>query len=147
MVAVAVIVLMLLQFLTTFEMTMVMPLAPVIADIYHTDPAPVTYLNIGFAAAGFLSPFFGYSAAFFSMKRVLQLTVFFFSAGSFLVFTNTLPGYVLGRLILGIGYYNVASVAMAYTSLLIQPGKLGAVAGLYKVAFACGAFVSPLLGS
>lgn len=139
-------ILMILQFVVTFEMTMVMPLAPIIAETYAVLPANVALLNLGFAASGLLSPIFGYLADYFSMKRILQFSTLLFSIGCLIVYTNTLTGYILGRLILGIGYFNLSSIIMSYTSLIVDTRKLGSIAGLYKIAFALGAFASPAIG-
>lgn len=147
MLVVTIFLLMALQFLTTFEMMLVMPLAPVIAELYGILPVNITLMNLGFAAAGFVSPFFGYLADYFSMKRILQLATLFFGIGSLLVYTNTFVGYIVGRLIIGLGYYNLTSIAMSYTSLIVDNNKLGVVAGVYKIAFALGAFSAPILGT
>lgn len=140
-------ILMVLQFVVVFEMTMVMPLAPIIAQTYHILPKNVALLNLGFAVSGLLSPFFGYLADYFSMKRILQISSLFFAVGCLIVYTNTLSGYIVGRFILGVGYFNLSSIIMSYTSLIVDVKKMGSIVGLYKIAFAVGAFASPLLGS
>lgn len=147
MILITVLLLMLLQFIVVFEMTMVMPLAPIIAQTYGVLPQQVALLNLGFAASGLLSPFFGFLADSISMKRILQVSTLLFSIGSLVVYSNTLPGYILGRFLLGIGYFNLSGIIMSYTSVLVDNKKIGSIVGLYKIAFAVAAFVSPSLGS
>lgn len=147
MILITVLLLMLLQFIVVFEMTMVMPLAPIIAQTYGVLPQQVALLNLGFAASGLLSSFFGFLADSISMKRILQVSTLLFSIGSLVVYSNTLPGYILGRFLLGIGYFNLSGIIMSYTSVLVDNKKIGSIVGLYKIAFAVAAFVSPSLGS
>lgn len=139
-------ILMILQFIITFEMSMVMPLAPIISTIYQINPSTITYLNMGYAASGLLSPIFGYWADHFSMKKIIILSTLFFAFGSFIVSINTKEMYVFGRFLLGIGYYNLSSIIMSYTSTIVANNRLGLVSGLYKVAFSLGAFASPIIG-
>src|SRR5690554_6890417 len=139
-------ILMILQFIITFEMSMVMPLAPIISTIYQINPSTITYLNMGYAASGLLSPIFGYWADHFSMKKIIILSTLFFAFGSFIVSINTKEMYVFGRFLLGIGYYNLSSIIMSYTSTIVTNNRLGLVSGLYKVAFSLGAFASPIIG-
>ncbi len=139
-------ILMVLQFVITFEMSMVMPLAPIISTIYQINPSTITYLNMGYAASGLLSPVFGYWADHFSMKKIIIISTLFFAFGAFIVSLNTKEMYVFGRFLLGIGYYNLSSIIMSYTSTIVANNRLGFVSGLYKIAFSLGAFASPLIG-
>lgn len=139
-------ILMVLQFIITFEMSMVMPLAPIISTIYQINPSTITYLNMGYAASGLLSPIFGYWADHFSMKKIIIISTLFFAFGAFIVSLNTKEMYVFGRFLLGIGYYNLSSIIMSYTSTIVANNRLGFVSGLYKIAFSLGAFASPLIG-
>ena len=139
-------ILMFLQFIITFEMSMVMPLAPIISSIYQIDPSTITYLNMGYAASGLLSPFFGYLADRFSMKKIIILSTLFFAFGAFVVSTNSKEMYIFGRFLLGIGYYNLSSIIMSYTSTIVAHNRLGLVSGFYKIAFSLGAFASPIIG-
>lgn len=133
MILITVLLLMLLQFIVVFEMTMVMPLAPIIAQTYGVLPQQVALLNLGFAASGLLSPFFGFLADSISMKRILQVSTLLFSIGSLVVYSNTLPGYILGRFLLGIGYFNLSGIIMSYTSVLVDNKKIGSIVGLYEL--------------
>ena len=47
-----IIVLILIQFIITIEMSMVMPLAPIIANSYNINPSYISILNLGYALSG-----------------------------------------------------------------------------------------------
>lgn len=145
MIVYTIIILMLLQVITTFEMMIIMPLAPVIALNYSIESATVTLLSLGYAFSGLLTPFFGYIADKFSMKNMIVFSTFVFGIGAYVVSVNTIVSFVLGRFILGIGYFNLTSIIMSYTPIIIRESKLGFIAGLYKIAFAFGAFLSPII--
>lgn len=145
---VAIFVLMLLQFLITFEMNVIMPLAPIVAQLYGVAENQVTYLNLGYALSGLFAPFLGYLADRFGIKRMLIVSTLFFGVGTWLVsLQSSILFYVMGRTILGIGFYTLISISLSYFALLVSDRKLGLMSGLYKFAFALAVFVSPLLGT
>lgn len=143
----AVIILMLLQFVITVEMSVVMPMAPVIATIFHVRAENVTLLNIGYALSGLFAPIFGFWADKTGMKRILILSSALFAFGCGVIsFSDSAIMYFFSRAIIGVGYYAMVSLCMSYTAYLVSDSKLGQVSGFYKVAFAIGVFISPLLG-
>ncbi len=145
---VAVAVLLLLQFLITFEMNVIMPLAPIVAQLYGVAENQVTYLNLGYALSGLFAPFLGYLADRFGIKRMLIVSTLLFGLGTWLVsMQSSILFYVMGRTILGIGFYTLISISLSYFALLVSERKLGLMSGLYKFAFALAVFVSPLLGT
>lgn len=124
-----------------------MPLAPAISSYYAVSPQSVSLLNIGYAISGFVSPFFGYLADKKGVKKMVVASIIIFTLGSFIVATGSKQAYIIGRLILGVGYYNLGSFGFTYSKLTLDEKMQGISSGLYKVAFALGAFLSPLMGA
>lgn len=145
---VAIGVLMAIQLVITFEMSMVMPMAPLIASIYQVDQSNVTLLNMGYALSGLFVPFLGMMADKIGNKRILIFSSFLFVVGSALVYVWSNPwGFVLGRTILGIGFFALISISPSYLSILVKPEKYGFVSGLHKIAFALAILISPLVAT
>ena len=145
---VAIGVLMAIQLVITFEMSMVMPMAPLIASIYQVEQSNVTLLNLGYALSGLFVPFLGMMADKIGNKRILIFSSFLFAAGSALVFIWSNPwGFVLGRTILGVGFFALISISPSYLSILVKQEKYGFVSGLHKIAFALAILISPLVAT
>ncbi len=132
--------------LTTFESSMVMPMGPIITSQYLLSGATITYLNLGFNLAGLFTPVMGYFSDKYSAKKALIAGMLFFSFGCFIVSFNQLWSYVIGRFVLGVGYYSLLTLRFAYTSKIVDSSSLSRVSGYYKVAFAIGAILSPYGG-
>jgi predicted MFS family arabinose efflux permease len=145
---VAIGVLMAIQLVITFEMSMVMPMAPLIASIYQVEQSNVTLLNLGYALSGLFVPFLGMMADKIGNKRILIFSSFLFVIGSALVFIWSNPwGFILGRTILGVGFFALISISPSYLSILVKPEKYGFVSGLHKIAFALAILISPLVAT
>jgi predicted MFS family arabinose efflux permease len=145
---VAIGVLMAIQLVITFEMSMVMPMAPLIASIYQVEQSNVTLLNMGYALSGLFVPFLGMMADKIGNKRILIFSSSLFVVGSALVYVWSNPwGFVLGRTILGIGFFALISISPSYLSILVKPEKYGFVSGLHKIAFALAILISPLVAT
>lgn len=145
---VAIGVLMAIQLVITFEMSMVMPMAPLIASIYQVEQSNVTLLNLGYALSGLFVPFLGMMADKIGNKRILIFSSFLFVVGSALVFIWSNPwGFILGRTILGVGFFALISISPSYLSILVKPEKYGFVSGLHKIAFALAILISPLVAT
>jgi predicted MFS family arabinose efflux permease len=145
---VAIGVLMAIQLVITFEMSMVMPMAPLIASIYQVEQSNVTLLNMGYALSGLFVPFLGMMADKIGNKRILIFSSSLFVVGSALVYVWSNPwGFVLGRTILGIGFFALISISPSYLSILVKPEKYGFVSGLHKIAFALAILISPLIAT
>lgn len=138
-------VLVLIQFIINVEMSVVMPLAPIIALTFNIIGANVPLLNLGFSFSGLLSPIFGYKADKSGIKKMIVLSMFLFSFGCLIVSLKNMYLFIIGRFILGIGYFNLTSLVTTYTTKLISNEKLGFISGIYKVAFSLGTLVSPIL--
>lgn len=140
--------LMLIQFISVLEMNVVMPLAPQIANLFNINEANITLLNTGYAVAGLLAPVFGFYGDKQGLKKYILIGTALFTAGAiFMCFSNTGTMYFISRSIIGFGYYPLVCLIPTYTLRLISYNKMGKVSGLYKLAFALGILVSPLLGS
>lgn len=145
---VAIGVLMAIQLVITFEMSMVMPMAPLIASIYQVEQSNVTLLNLGYALSGLFVPFLGMMADRMGNKRILIFSSFLFVIGSALVYVWSNPwGFILGRTILGVGFFALISISPSYLSILVKPEKYGFVSGLHKIAFALAILISPLVAT
>lgn len=145
---VAIGVLMAIQLVITFEMSMVMPMAPLIASIYQVEQSNVTLLNLGYALSGLFVPFLGMMADKMGNKRILIFSSFLFVIGSALVYVWSNPwGFILGRTILGVGFFALISISPSYLSILVKPEKYGFVSGLHKIAFALAILISPLVAT
>lgn len=143
-----IVTLLLLEFLIVFEMSMVMPLAPVIARVYQIPQNYVTWINIGFTISGFFAPLLGRFADKVSMKKTMLIALGCFSLGSLgLALTTSVTGYFIFRFFIGLGYYTLLSLIVSYASITISPASYNIFSGAVKVAFALGVIVAPLLCS
>lgn len=137
-----------LEFLIVFEMSMVMPLSPVIARVYDISQDYVTWLNVGFTLAGFIAPILGRFADRFSMKKMMMISLASFILGALgIAWTSTVVAYFIFRFFIGIGYYTLLSLIVSYASLIIKKENYTRFSGAIKVAFASGVLVAPLLCS
>ncbi len=144
----SVVVLMLLQFIIFAEMSVVMPLAAVIADFYRVPVNQVTLLNVGYALFGLLAPLMGISSEKYGLKNTLLAGSFFFILGCFIVSTGKSPLlFAIGRAFIGLSYYTLISLTVAYANRLTNNRHVGTFGGYFKIAFAIAVFSSPLMGS
>lgn len=141
-------VLMLIQFISVLEMNVVMPLAPQIAQLFDVPEKQITLLNIGYAVAGIFAPVFGFYGDKQGLKRYILIGMALFITGVFVMcFAKSAEMYFIARSIIGFGYYPLVCLIPTYTLRVISYNKMGVVSGLYKLAFAVGILISPLLGS
>jgi len=141
-------VLMLLQFIIIAEMSVVMPLAAVIADFYHVPVNQVTLLNVGYALLGLLAPLMGISSEKYGLKKTLLAGSLFFILGCFIVSSGKSPLlFAIGRAFIGLSYYTLISLTVAYANRLTNNRHVGTFGGYFKIAFAIAVFSSPLIGS
>lgn len=145
---IAIFLLLLIQFVVTFEMSVVMPLAPYISELYNIASHQVTYMNIGYAAFGMLAPIIGFNSDKIGIKKMIGFTLFLFFIGALLIANVTsLTAYIVGRSLMGIAFFTMLGIGLSYLSLLVQDNKLGVVSGLHRIAFGLGVFSSPFLGT
>ena len=141
-------VLMLLQFIIIAEMSVVMPLAAVIADFYRVPVNQVTLLNVGYALLGLLAPLMGMGSEKYGLKNTLLAGSFFFILGCFIVSSGDSPLlFAIGRAFIGLSYYTLISLTVAYANRLTDNRHVGTFGGYFKIAFAIAVFISPLIGS
>src|SRR5690554_1972565 len=145
---IAIVLILLIQFVVTFEMNVVMPLAPYIANLYGVASHQVTYMNIGYAAFGMLAPIIGFNSDRIGIKKMIGFTLFLFLLGALLIANVTsLIAYIIGRSLMGIAFFTMLGIGLSYLSLLVEESKLGVVSGLHRIAFGLGVFFSPFLGT
>jgi len=136
------------QFILTFEMYVVLPLAPYIASLYEIPYYQVTYMNIGHAFLGLFAPILGYNADRWGLKKMILLSMISFLVGSGIIaFNSSLIGYFIGRSLTGLSFFAMLGIGISYLSLLVKQNRLGVVSGLHRFAFGIGVFISPLLGT
>lgn len=145
---VAIILVLVIQFIVTFEMNVVMPLAPNIAALYGVASHQVTYLNIGFALFGMLAPIIGFNSDKVGIKKMIGFTLFLSFIGAMLIANiPSVIAYVVGRSLMGLAFFTMLGIGLSYISLLVSEDRLGVVSGLHRIAFGLGVFTSPLLGT
>lgn len=135
-----------IQFIVTVEMSIVMPLAPQIAQAYNVDTFYAIILNIGFAVFGVLAPLLGYNGDKYGIKKMLLGALSFFILGSMIVASvQTIAGYVIGRSLLGLAFFTVLGMTQTYI-IKTAPHHAGPLSGVHRIVFALGVFASPWLG-
>lgn len=141
-------IILMVQLVVTFEMNVVLPLAPIIADLYQIPAYQVPYMNLGFAVFGMFAPVLGYSSDKFGLKNVIVFTLLLFVSGSFLIASvPSIIAYVLGRSLMGLSFFTMLGIGLSYLSLLVKEERLGVVSGLHRIAFGSGVLISPLVGT
>ena len=117
----AITILLVTTFIVTFEMSVVMPLAPFIADTYQIPSYQVTYLNLGYAFFGMLAPILGFNADRIGLKKMILLAAMLFAFGAFLVGSQTVVlAYILGRALMGLAYFSFLAILLTYLSLMVS---------------------------
>lgn len=135
-----------IQFIVTVEMSIVMPLAPQIAQAYNVDTFYAILLNIGFAVFGVLAPLLGYNGDKYGIKKMLLGAITFFIIGTAIVASvQTVVGYVVGRSLLGLAFFTALGMTQTYI-IKSAPHLAGPLSGVHRIVFALGVFASPWLG-
>lgn len=144
----AIALILLIQFVVTFEMNVVFPLTPSIAQVYGVPTHQVAYMNIGNAVFGMLAPLIGFASDKTGIKKMIGFTLFLFFLGSLMIgLVPSLLVYVIGRSLTGLAFFTMLGLGLNYLSLLVPHDKLGVVSGLHRIAFALGVLVSPFIGT
>ena len=135
-----------LQFIITLTMASVVSLAPALAAFFQVETSQVFLLNIGFMLSGVFSPIFGYFADKHGVKRMLVLGAFTFSLGTLLTAFATHPQwYIFTRMLIGIGHNVFFGLVAAYSAQLVDANMVVKLSGYYKIAFATGIFLAPVI--
>lgn len=143
-----IILLMLFQLMTTMTMAMVLSIAPAMGAFFNIEIALVPYLNIGFVVSGMLVPIFGYYADKLGVKKILVLGAFLFSLGTLLTaFAKSPSIYFFTRMLIGIGHNVFFALVANYASRLVEPRLFIKLSGYFKLAFASGIFIAPIMGA
>ena len=145
---VTILVLMAFQLTTTMTMSFILSVQPALAEYFRIPVAMVPYLNIGFIASGMLVPLFGYFADKKGLKNMLVLGTFIFSIGALLTsFASSAIIYFFTRMMIGIGHNVFFALVAVYYARLVDPKILVKVSGYFKLAFAAGIFMAPIVGA
>ena len=143
-----IVLLMLFQLMTTMTMAMVLSIAPAMGAFFNIEIALVPYLNIGFVVSGMLVPIFGYYADKQGVKKILVLGAFLFSLGTLLTaFAKSPSIYFFTRMLIGIGHNVFFALVANYASRLVEPRLFIKLSGYFKLAFASGIFIAPIMGA
>jgi MFS family permease len=135
-----------IQFIATVEMSIVMPLAPFIAQAYGIEAVYAILLNIGFALFGVLAPLLGYNADKYGIKKMLLGALSLFVLGSMMVASvQNITGYIMGRSLLGLSFFTILGMTQTYI-IKTAPHHAGPLSGMHRIVFALGVFASPWLG-
>lgn len=135
-----------IQFIATVEMSIVMPLAPFIAEVYGIESVYAILLNLGFAVFGVCAPLLGYNGDKYGVKKMLLGALSLFVLGSMIVASmQTIVGYVVGRSLLGLSFFTILGMTQTYI-IKTYPHKAGPLSGVHRIVFALGVFASPWLG-
>lgn len=141
-------IILMVQLVVTFEMNVVLPLAPIIAELYGIPAYQASYMNVGFAVFGMLAPILGYNSDKYGLKNVIVFTLLLFVGGSFLIANvPTILAYVVGRSLMGLSFFTMLGIGLSYLSLLVKEERLGVVSGLHRIAFGMGVLISPSVGT
>lgn len=141
-------IILVVQLVVTFEMNVVLPLAPIIADLYEIPAYQVPYMNVGFAVFGMLAPVLGYNSDKYGLKNMIVFTLLLFVGGSFLIANVfSIFAYVVGRSLMGLSFFTMLGIGLSYLSLLVKEERLGVVSGLHRIAFGMGVLISPFIGT
>jgi MFS family permease len=141
-------ILLILQFMASVTMSMVFSLAPSITSYFSIPSSNATFLNLGFVAAGLLSPIFGYLADKRGTKAILITGAFIFVLGHLLAaFSTTVIMYFSARFLVGLGYSAILGLIVSYLSKFLDHKHMGHTSAFLKLAFALGVFISPILAS
>lgn len=142
------IVLLLMHYLVSFEMNVVLPLGPNIAQYYNVKPENVTYLNILYSVFGLIAPYIGLKADLIGQKKIILVSAFSFFMGTLMIsFSNSVLFYVLGRGLTGITLATLMAMGMSYLMQLSNPEKYGKISGLFRIAQGLAVFSAPMIGS
>ena len=134
--------------MTTMTMAMVLSIAPAMGAFFNIEIALVPYLNIGFVVSGMLVPIFGYYADKQGVKKILVLGAFLFSLGTLLTaFAKSPSIYFFTRMLIGIGHNVFFALVANYASRLVEPRLFIKLSGYFKLAFASGIFIAPIMGA
>lgn len=144
----AIVLIMLVQFIASLEMSVMFPLVPVVASVYGVASHQVAYMNIGNSVLGLFASGIGYLSDKTGIKKMLSVTIFIFFLGSLIIalIPGSIPAYVIGRSLTGLAFFTIMGLGLNYLSLLVEEERLGFISGLYRIAFSLGVLMSPFVG-
>ena len=146
--AIMVIIVCLVQFLTSVEWGMFSALIPFIGEHFAIPKSNVIYLTAGFAAIGIISPLFCLVADRRNKKELLKWAVLIYAIGTFLSGASiNYLFFALGRLITAIGTFTLNATLISYLSDFIPYEKRGNMVGKIRLAWALSVFLAPVYGT
>jgi len=129
----------------TFESSGLYAMAPILSSNFGIDYSSIILLNIGFALAGIFAPFFGVASQKYGKKKFIIIGISTFLIGSLITsFAKEAVVFLIGRSIIGLGYYNLSGLLLAYLGDIIDYSKRGKIYGLIRIASGLGILLSPL---
>lgn len=144
----SIIVLCLIQFILIFEANSVLTITPYLSEYYNIAPSHIVIISMGFAIAGLVAPIFGKGGDKYGKKIFILIGLGFIIFGMIITaFSYNTLMFILGRGVIGIGYYSLSGLIIAYVSDLFNYEYRGKIVGYIRLSFSLGILISPYLGS
>ncbi|MPW24622.1 MFS transporter [Alkalibaculum sp. M08DMB] len=135
----------LIQMIITFETSGLYAMAPILSNNFGINHSSIILVNIGFALAGICAPFFGVASEKYGKKKFIIIGVSTFLIGSIITsYANGATLFLVGRSIIGLGYYNLSGLLLAYLGDIVAYSNRGKIYGIIRAASGIGILLSPL---
>lgn len=134
-----------IQFIIAMEMNFIGPLAPFLSEYFGIRASQVVYFNLGYSIVGIFVPMFGVWADRFGNKKLISYSLFLFLIGTLISgFAPSALIFLLGRILVGLGYFSLSGTMMSYISEFVDYRNRGKASGILRTAFGFAIFASPI---
>jgi len=134
-----------IQFIIAMEMNFIGPLAPFLAQYFDIRASQVVYFNLGYSIVGIFVPIFGVWADKFGNKKLISISLILFLIGTIISgFAPSALVFLLGRILVGLGYFSLSGTMMSYISEFVDYRNRGKASGILRTAFGLAIFASPI---
>ncbi|MDY0235152.1 MAG: MFS transporter [Gudongella sp.] len=134
-----------IQFIIAMEMNFIGPLAPFFSNYFDIKASQVVYFNLGYSLVGIFVPIFGVWADRFGNKKLISYSLFLFLIGTLISgFAPSALVFLLGRILIGLGYFSLSGTMMSYVSEFVDYKNRGKASGILRTAFGFAIFASPI---
>ncbi|NTW72207.1 MAG: MFS transporter [Eubacteriaceae bacterium] len=133
------------QMIMSFEASAVYTMAPFLADSFGIDSSRIILVNIGFASAGLTAPIFGFLSEKYGKKKFMILGLMAYLLGETITgMSQSSTGFIAGRTIIGLGFYSLSGLLLAYLSEFVEYEDRGKAFSIVRIATALGVMFSPM---
>lgn len=137
-----------IQFMMTMELGSVYPIAPYLAELFGIDASKIILINIGFAGFGLAAPLFGILADRIGTRKTITSSLGVLALGmGVTAFSQSALHFLLGRAIIGAGFFSLSGLLVGYMGDLVPYEKRGRALGFVRFAFAIGILLAPVYAS